>query len=90
MADQGCVETMNSNTPYEIYENDYWHRPRHVCVVDEIHPIGKTGVVIICSREAKNDYWIRILADHYFFTVEREEGADEMGPFAKYTITVKE
>ena len=73
--------------PYWVFENDYWHQPRDVCVVGEINCLEDEDVEILCGLNPKNEEWIRSLARTCGFTVERKrEFENSLGKFAKFIV----
>ena len=89
-ADRLMVDLLEANpqdTPYWIFEHDYWNEPREVCVVDEINFLENGNVEIICGINPKNERWIRRLASFYKFQVEKgEEQQDCLGKFVKFIV----
>ena len=79
-------EVPKGKSPYEVYERDYWTRPREICVVDEINPLDDDKVEIICGLHPKNEDWVRGLAKAYDFEVERFELKDKLGTFRKFVV----
>lgn len=89
-ADRMMVDFLDKkpeNTPYWIFEREYWNEPRSVCVVDEINRLENDNVEIVCGLNLRTEQWIRRLAEFHKFVVKNEGILeDSLGKYTKFVV----